>query len=603
MMIRMDGVTVYPPQHHAPDRPLLHSIDTSFEAGTITLLAGRSGSGKSTLLHTLAGLIPMAQGGIRYGDIPLWTEKQRIHPQACASVGIAFQYPERQLFAENVRKELAYSLRPLRWSKQDKERATAEALQSVNLPLSILDEPVLSLSEGTKRKVAFAATVIGKPQWLLLDEPTSGMDSKGIQPLLRLLQAHSAAGGGVIVASHDLETFLPIADRVILLKAGAMAADLTPQQCCDAPELLARAEVGWPEQVRLTAALRAHGFPVGSCALTPEEAAAAIIERLRSAEAVPFAASTSPHAAANAVLSAAAASAAERAETAAASAYQLLDADMASTAWPETGAAEAERLPTHKGGTDDKRAESFIDRLHPIAKWICYISLSAGVLMQHHWTGIAAAAALCAIIAAASGNSYRIIGGKAVRFFVIFIVISSLLSGLRIELSPLQLGFEAGPALVTVKLLLRYLLIMALGLLLMATTGEQQMQTALEQALHPLERFKFPARLVTFAATLMMRFVTMLNMEIERLSLIVTARGKAYIKPGTIRLRDVRLFFIPLLLSMMKHAEDLAFALEARGYKTKTTSAYAVKPISFELRDNLTVAAGFLLLIVMWIIG
>ncbi|CAG7643606.1 Vitamin B12 import ATP-binding protein BtuD [Paenibacillus solanacearum] len=618
MSIRMRGVTVRPPRHQAlADRPLLHRIDAAFEAGTMTLLAGKSGAGKSTLLHALAGLIPLAEGDIRYDDIPLWTEQRRTHPQAAASVGIAFQYPERQLFAESVRKELAYSLRPLRPSRQDKERMIEEALRAVHLPPSMLDEPVLTLSEGTKRKVAFAATVIAEPRWLLLDEPTSGMDSEGIQPLLRMLQAHCAAGGGVIVASHDLEAFLPLADRVVLLKDGAVAAELTPQQCCDAPELLARAEVGWPEQVRLTAALLAQGFPIGRCPLTPEDAAAAIAAGLRAkqaavpADAAPLQAAGVAAAAATAeavaAMPAAARGAAEH-TAAAGSASEAASSlpDIREAASPPDGDGhDAPVLDSAiaYGSRAAERAGPTVRELHPIAKWISYICLSAGVLLQQGWTGLGAAAALCTIIAAASGGSRLILGSKALRFFAVFIVISALLSGLRIDTGPLQLGIEAGPALVTVKLLLRYLLIMALGLLLMASIDERHMQTALEQALRPLERFKFPSRLVTFTAMLMYRFVTMFQQEIERLSLIVTARGKAYVKPGTIRLRDVRLFFIPLLLSMMKHAEDLAFALEARGYTTKSAAASQAETVSFQRRDWLAVVAGFALLIMLWGVG
>lgn len=129
-MIRMKQVVVNSIKDNM-EKPLLKQIDTTFQKGTLTLLAGQTGSGKSTFLQTLAGLIPLTSGSITYENCPLWSGS-RINATINRRIGIAFQYPERQLFAESIRKELDYSLRPQRLSKAEKERAMHEALRQMS---------------------------------------------------------------------------------------------------------------------------------------------------------------------------------------------------------------------------------------------------------------------------------------------------------------------------------------------------------------------------------------------------------------------------------------------------------------------------------------
>ncbi|TVY10526.1 ATP-binding cassette domain-containing protein [Paenibacillus cremeus] len=566
-MIRINQLTIYPGNDSSLP-PLLCDIETVFEPGTITLLVGRTGAGKSTLLQTLAGLLPLGAGSIRYDDLPLWSPDGHIAEAVLHRLGITFQYPERQLFAESVRKELAYSLRPLRLSAEASERAALEAIHQLRLPPELLDEPVLTLSEGTKRKVAIAGTLAAKPEWLLLDEPTAGMDPGSIELLKELLLAHRARGGGIVVASHDLDALLPLADRVLMLKHGTVLADWTPgPRDHELPELLLRAGVGWPSSIQIHAALQEAGMELSGSTFTPEETAGAIAEQLVQA-----------------------AAAGRKASAASAIKTSLQSHEQ----WESSLQAQP------------RKQESRAERMNPLAKWLFYMLVSAGILMQDAPFGLSLASVVTVLTILLSGVPIRRVG-RGIRFFLVFIVISSVIAGLGVEARdpavPLMLSFSLDSALVTAKQLSRFLLLMALSVVFIATTSERRMQRGLEQAFSRLERFHVPVSLITFTAALMLRFVHLLSREVERLSLITQARGKIRVKPGTIRLRDLPVFLIPLLLSMMKQAEDMTYALEARGYRVKfrgTSTTFERMP--FDRLDKLITASGVLLLIVLYII-
>src|SRR5262249_36167930 len=132
-----------------------------------------------------------------------------------------------------------------------------------------------------------------------------------------------------------------------------------------------------------------------------------------------------------------------------------------------------------------------------------------------------------------------------------------------------EVRFSWEAAAVTLRQLIIFLIVMAAGVAFIASTSATMMQRGLEQGLAFLERFRIPVWPLTFSASLLLRFIPRIGKERERMCFIVKARGKTNVKPGSIRLRDMPVFMIPLLLSMMKQAEDMALALEARGGKTR----------------------------------
>lgn len=560
---------------------ILRDVSHVFEQGSVTLVVGQTGSGKSTLLHAVSGLVPISSGAIRYGDKPLWNGSKVDEPLLLRT-GHVFQYPERQLFADSVRKEFAYSLRPFRLSKQEAAKATHEALRQLALPASIVDESVFTLSDGWKRKAALGTTLAAKPAWLLLDEPTAGIDPQGIPPLLGAIRQHrDRAAGGVIIASHDMDAFLPLADQVVVMRRGRIHAVFPPAELYSHADALLEARVGLPASVGIAGALSSRGMLLPGHPLTPEQTAEAIVRALRNE-------STGVTIAANAI-------------------GQQQAGNMPNDEPVRFQAAEADCIDgDFPPPTGDKAAVSGLPSLHPIAKWLFYMAVSAGMLLQNSWIGIIVSTIITAALVRVSGTSYRTVSriGKP---FLVFILISGVLSGLRISAaeswwSVEQVHFSLEAAARTFRQLIVFLIVMAAGVAFVASTSATMMQRGLEQGLSFLERFRIPVSPFTFSASLLLRFIPMIGKEMDRMSLIVKARGKTNVKPGSIRLRDTPVFMIPLLLSMMKQAEDMALALEARGCKTRRLASSSSPPLKFRRSDWLAVGAGAAVLIVLLVI-
>jgi energy-coupling factor transporter ATP-binding protein EcfA2/energy-coupling factor transporter transmembrane protein EcfT len=563
-MITMNQVTIYPPMQKGS--PILQDIHCLFKPHTVTLIVGHTGSGKSTLLNALAGLIPLHSGTIQYGNDSLWN-KNRIHDAVKFKMGMVFQYPERQLFAENIHKEFQYSLRPYGLSKPEIRARTLDTLHQMNLPESILEESVLTLSDGQKRKVALATTLATKPDWLLLDEPTAGIDPSSILPLLDIIRFHrQQASGGVIIASHDLDTFLPLADRVLILQHGKIEANLTPSELCSDPAILMQSGVGLPTAIQLSLALHEVGILLPNGPLTPGETAEAIVQQLTT-DLIPG------------------------------------KSDSKSVANPKQWNNASELRPTEQ--TMNKQHRD-MQLYHPVAKWAVYMLTSIGILMQSGWAGILFAAIVTFAIFLMSGLSYRA-WMKPMVPFLVFLLISCAVSGINPSFSPNSLHltavhFSTASALLTLQQLSKLLFIMILGLIFARTTSISSMQLSLEQVFAFLDRFRIPVSLFTFSASLILRFVPMLFKEIEHLSLITRARAKSHVKSGSIRLRDAHIFLIPLILAMMKNAENIAFALEARGYAIKRLDRASLKPLRLTRRDVSAIGLGVAVLALLIII-
>ncbi|OXM82803.1 ATP-binding cassette domain-containing protein [Paenibacillus rigui] len=632
--VRLEHVWVLPPDGSTRKEPLLKDLNCRFAAKTITLIAGPTGSGKSTLLHALAGLLPLYRGSVTYGPHSLWQPKGRLHAEVHRAIGIVFQYPERQLFAESIEKEFRYSLRPYRLTKKAEAERIGKALDRMQLSQTFLEESFLTLSDGQKRKAALATTIAAEPQWLLLDEPTAGIDPQGIGPLLQMIMEHKqASGGGAIVISHDLDTFLPVADRIILLRDGEIAADGTREELLAQPDAWLQAGVGMPSSLALAQALERNGTgiknphltngrfqPMEAFPVTPQAMAEAILQ-LR-------ASGTSRQTRVDMTYPAREPSERDGMADAGSSVGERqvrqarndgnqwdgseLDRRDKRAAWPketrtETGAgwngdtrSEA-RASLHPEGAP----ENIVGSLHPIAKWFVYILLSTGILLQHSWLGIGIAAliTLCCILI--SGAAYPSLM-KPAKPFIYFLVLSTVVSGCGIDFAPdswrpERFYFSIPSAMATLQLLSRFLLVMLLGVLLAVTTGTRKMQAGLEQALSFLERFRVPVAAFTFSATLLVRFLPMLFQEMDRTALIVKARGKTQGRKGRLRVQDVPVFLIPFLLSMMKHAEDLSLALEAKGYQLKRLNGQSAAALPWTKREWLGIAVGIGLFTMLYI--
>ncbi|GIP40359.1 hypothetical protein J31TS4_36390 [Paenibacillus sp. J31TS4] len=557
------------------DRLLLAEIGFALPPGSLTLVLGASGAGKSTLLEKLAGLEEPAAGEIRYGGASLWIRGKR-NARLPAAAGLVFQHPDRQLFASSVRDELAYSLRPLRLPREEADRRIRRALADAGLPDSdaFLGQPPLTLSGGQKRRVALASTLVLEPAWLLLDEPTAGLDPDGIAQLADELARRAAAGTGIVLATHEPEPFLPAAGQVLLLSGGRQAFFGTREELYARPEALRHAGVGLPPGLALAERLAARGYALPAGPLAPERLAAELARQLAqpSAPAAPGAPSAQAQPSASAAPGAPSAQAQPSASTAPAA--PSAQAQPSASAAPAAPPAQAQ--PSASAGAFARR--------DPRALWVLLLALTFGVWAQREWTGLLLAAGLTALLIGLSRVPLRTLA-KASAPAAAFLALTVAFAGLTFPpagpeaLLPLRVGFAPAAAAETLLRLSRLYLLLLLWLLLPFSVSHLRLQRALQQTLgglrHP--RLREAAEALSLAASLILRFVPLILAEWQRFVKMTRARTRAAGRPGSVRLRDLAPLVIPFLVSLLQLAEQSSLALEARGYalgRGRRTSAF-----------------------------
>lgn len=201
---------------------VLQSIDLQIESGSYSAIVGHTGAGKSSLLKTINGLLLPTAGKIEVGKDII---KQKNNKQALKNirkkVGMVFQFPEAQLFAETVEKDICFG--PLNFGVPLKQaqQIAKEVMQLVGLPLHLLNKSPHSLSGGQKRRVAIAGILAMEPEILVLDEPGAGLDPKGKNEIMRLIKSlHQERNLTTILVTHDMDDVVHYADKIIVMENG-----------------------------------------------------------------------------------------------------------------------------------------------------------------------------------------------------------------------------------------------------------------------------------------------------------------------------------------------------------------------------------------------
>ena len=248
--------------------------DISLEIGNGEFigLIGHTGSGKSTLVQHLNGILKPTEGSIYYngrdvfdGDYDL--KELRSH------VGLVFQYPEHQLFESDVFKDVCFGPLNLGLSKKEAELRAYKALKLVGIEDDFFYQSPFDLSGGQKRRVAIAGVLAMEPEFLVLDEPTAGLDPKGRDDLLDSLKAVQAETGcTVLLVSHSMEDVARYADRIVVMNHGRIVYDDKPVNVFRHYDKLKEMGLGVPEITGAMYRLRAAGFNVSTDVITVEEA-------------------------------------------------------------------------------------------------------------------------------------------------------------------------------------------------------------------------------------------------------------------------------------------------------------------------------------------
>lgn len=247
----------------------LKNVNLTIEEGDFFGIIGRTGSGKSTFVQHLNGLIKIGKkkGGLTVGEFNL-ADKKCNFKELRKKVGMVFQYPEYQLFAETVFDDVAFGLKNFdkNMPKDQIEGAVRYALDLVGLDYDqIKDKSPFELSGGQKRRVAIAGVIVTRPEILVLDEPASGLDPQGKKDLFELIERLRAQFvKTVIIVSHDMDAVLENCTKVAVFDDGEVVKVGKPSEVFANEEELLKVGLDAPSTVRLTAILKEKGINIDS---------------------------------------------------------------------------------------------------------------------------------------------------------------------------------------------------------------------------------------------------------------------------------------------------------------------------------------------------
>ena len=262
------------------EKVALNDVSLEIGKGEFIGLVGHTGSGKSTLIQHLDGLIRATSGTVYYDGENIYDEHYPMR-QLRGKVGLVFQYPEHQLFEADVFTDVCFGPKNLNLPKEEIEARAREALEAVGLDESYYDNSPFELSGGQKRRVAIAGVLAMKPEVLVLDEPTAGLDPKGREEILdELKKLHEEQGITIVLVSHSMEDVARYAKRVLVMDHGKVMFDGTPHEVFSHRKELEAIGLGVPQVTKVMEKLMAAGVPVKTGAITVEEAKAAIREVL-----------------------------------------------------------------------------------------------------------------------------------------------------------------------------------------------------------------------------------------------------------------------------------------------------------------------------------
>lgn len=282
--IRTEGLTHIYSQGSPFQSLALENVNTEIVQGEFVGLIGHTGSGKSTFVQHLNGLLLPSSGRVLLDGADINADK-RLRRDARFKVGLVFQYPEYQLFEETVYKDIAFGPRNMKLPKQEIDERVREAASFVGVPELLFDKSPLELSGGQKRRVAIAGVIAMRPEALVLDEPTAGLDPEGCESILKNITDYRAATGAtVVLVSHSMEDIARIAERLIVFDGGHIVMDGSPQSVFSNAEALRAIGLDVPVVTEIAARLRALGVDVPASCYTIPQLREAVLSLERRAE-------------------------------------------------------------------------------------------------------------------------------------------------------------------------------------------------------------------------------------------------------------------------------------------------------------------------------
>ena len=254
------------------EKHALKDISLSINKGEFVAIVGHTGSGKTTFVQHLNALVRHQSGDLFVAGMDLADKKLDLK-KLRGSVGMVFQYPEYQLFADTVLEDVAFGPRNFGVAREDAYKLAKNALETVGLDFEqIKSKSPFDLSGGEKRRVALAGVLAMKPQILVLDEPTAGLDPQGKREILSLVKSINKQNGiTVVMVSHDMNEVYENADRVIVFRDGGVVYDLPPRQLFKLEDQIVSMNLEIPQMAQFTNALEKQGIVLPDDCITVDQ--------------------------------------------------------------------------------------------------------------------------------------------------------------------------------------------------------------------------------------------------------------------------------------------------------------------------------------------
>lgn len=272
MPIILDKVSHIYGQDTGTPLKALNNINLVIPDGQFIGIIGHTGSGKSTLVQHLNGLMKATSGNIYFNGEDI-DDKDYDKKELRSKVGLVFQYPEHQLFETDVFTDVCFGPKNLGLSKKEIELRAYEALKLVGLDDEYFYQSPFDLSGGQKRRVAIAGVLAMKPQVLVLDEPTAGLDPKGRDEILdQISKLKKETGITVILVSHSMDDVARYVERIIVMNRGCVMYDDAPREVFRHAAELEKIGLAAPQVTYIMKDLQAHGYDVSDDVTTIDEA-------------------------------------------------------------------------------------------------------------------------------------------------------------------------------------------------------------------------------------------------------------------------------------------------------------------------------------------
>ncbi len=256
----------------------LDDMSFSIKRGEILGIIGHTGSGKSTLIQHLNGLLRPTGGEILFNGRDIWSDKAFTR-EVRFRVGLVFQYPEYQLFEETVERDIAFGPTNMGLSADEIKERVITAAKSVGLKEKHLSKSPFELSGGQKRRVALAGVIAMRPEVLILDEPTAGLDPQGRDEILSYIKNYNKETGATIIfVTHSMEDIADTVSRIIVLEKSRILMTGTPHEIFAKADILTKAGLTVPQVTQVMARLNALGVDIDPAIYTIDDAVSTLLK-------------------------------------------------------------------------------------------------------------------------------------------------------------------------------------------------------------------------------------------------------------------------------------------------------------------------------------